>query len=83
MAAVDVKIIMAKIAIGAALAGGEFTFGIFDQNDTELYTASNDANGRIIFPAVQFSEIGVYKYTVKEIAAPIGCVGDSKVLCRV
>jgi len=68
---VDVKILMSKIAVGAKLVGGEFTFGLF-KNNVELYTAHNDASGLITFPAVHFDEEGEYHYTAKETDAPSG-----------
>jgi len=69
---VDVMLLMSKIAIGAPQTGGEFMFGIFNQGDTELYTATNDKTGLITFHAVRFTSPGVYHYTVKEISAPAG-----------
>lgn len=63
---VQVKLTMTKHAVGAPLAGGEFSFGLFDHHGAELYTTTNSANGQVIFPAVRFSQIGEYNYTVKE-----------------
>jgi len=66
----EMKIIMTKIALGAALEGGEFTFAIFDESGKELYTATNDVKGLITFPDLQFDRAGQFNYTVKEIHAP-------------
>ena len=67
---IDVKLVMSKIAVGAPLRGGEFHFAIFDQNFTRLYTATNDDNGLITFPALRFSSPGAYHYTVREYETP-------------
>ena len=74
---VDVTILMSKIAVGARLVGGEFTFGLFEDN-VELYTAQNSANGLITFPDVHFDAEGEYHYTAKETGAPDGWNVDTK-----
>jgi len=74
---IDVELIMSKIAIGSSLSGGEFTFGIFAQDDTELYRTTNDAAGLITF-TVRFSSVGSYHYTVKEILSPPDWDKDTK-----
>jgi len=76
---ISVKLIMSKIAIGASLKGEEFTFGLFDENNNELYIARNDANGLITFHAVNFSDEGNYKYEVRETAAQDGWERDTKI----
>ena len=76
---IDVKLLMSKIAVGAPLNGGEFTFGIFNQAGTQLYSVTNDATGLITFPAVRFTTPGTYKYTVRETLAPHGWTVDKTV----
>jgi len=68
---INSMLLMSKIAVGAPLVGGEFTFGIFEHGHSDpLYTATNDSKGLIKFTDVQFSATGEYNYTVKEIDAP-------------
>ena len=76
---VTITVIMAKIAIGAPLSGGEFIFSLNAEDDTQMYTASNDATGLITFPNVSFSSIGDYHYTAKEVSAPDGWERDNTV----
>ena len=67
----EVMLLMSKIAIGAPQVGGEFTFGIFEQGNTNpLYTATNDTKGLITFSTITFPTIGEFDYIVKEIDAP-------------
>ena len=76
---VSVTLLMSKMAIGAALVHDEFTFGIFEKDASDpLYTAKNDEKGLISFPAMLFSNIGEYNYTVKEIDAPADWEADTK-----
>jgi pilin isopeptide linkage protein len=51
---------------GAAIAKNGFTFGLYDDSGKLIANASNDENGNITFPAVIYSEAGVYHYTIKE-----------------
>ncbi|MCL2499664.1 MAG: hypothetical protein FWE90_04915 [Defluviitaleaceae bacterium] len=67
----NMNLYMSKIAIGAALVGGEFTFGIFEPDaSTPRYTAKNDKKGLITFPAIHFTATGQFHYIVKEIDGP-------------
>jgi len=76
---VTMTLLMSKIAIGAALVGGEFVFAILEENiTTPLYTATNDANGLITFSGLNFSTVGDFHYTVREIHAPAGWIADTR-----
>jgi pilin isopeptide linkage protein len=68
----DVQVMMSKIAVGVALEGGEFSFGLFNAAGQRMFTATNDKHGVIDFPHVQFSAPGVYNYSAREISAPEG-----------
>jgi pilin isopeptide linkage protein len=69
---VSVGLLMSKNTIGAPMAGGEFNFAIFDESGTQVNFASNSQSGLISFPAMEFTEPGIYEYTAKETFAPEG-----------
>lgn len=48
-------------------AAGEFKFALLDQNRSTVATASNDADGKIIFDNVKITSAGTYTYSIKEI----------------
>ena len=66
-----------KVLNGRALAAGQFTFGLYDQNGYRLQTATNDATGKVTFETIPYtyrdiraqnSEDGTatLTYTIKE-----------------
>ncbi len=55
-----------KVLVGKALADGQFTFKLVDEDGKE-YTFSHDENGKLEFPTLTFSETGTYTYTVYEV----------------
>jgi len=76
---IDIMLLMSKIAIGSHQIGGDFTFGIFEQDGSDpLYTATNDAKGLITFSGIHFENTGEFHYTVKEIDAPEGWETDDR-----
>ena len=49
-----------------ALQGADFTFTLVNTQDpTDAYTATNDADGNILF-SVEYTKTGVYTYTMQE-----------------
>ena len=52
---------------GRSPAAGEFKFALLDQNRSTVATASNDADGKIIFDNVKIANAGTYTYSIKEI----------------
>ena len=58
-----------KTAEGAILPEAEFSFGVYNQADKLVVTASNQADGTIKFPAILFKSAGTFHYTIKEITA--------------
>ena len=52
---------------GRSPAAGEFKFALLDQNRGTVATASNDADGKIIFDNVKIANAGTYTYSIKEI----------------
>ncbi|MBR2013373.1 MAG: VWA domain-containing protein [Clostridia bacterium] len=74
---VEIVLSAEKNLIGRALIEGEFTFGIYEQEDsaTPLLTARNAADGSVTFPAITKGVINgvldyeqTYDYYLKEIA---------------
>lgn len=60
-------ITMSKQLDGRALEAGEFTFELVDANGKQAATATNDANGTIVFKNVTYTTPGEYTYTVHEV----------------
>lgn len=58
----------------AALKGGEFTFNLYEGDLTAeqlkdkqpIQTAENGEDGTVIFPAINYTKAGEYKYTIVE-----------------
>ena len=65
-AATSVTLGASKVLNGKSLEDGEFSFTLEGEDGTQL-TAGNDANGMVVFPAIQYSETGTYKYTLSEV----------------
>lgn len=65
-AATSVTLGASKVLNGKSLEDGEFSFALEGEDGTRL-TAGNDANGMVVFPAIQYSETGMYQYTLSEV----------------
>lgn len=65
-AATSVTLGVSKVLNGKSLEDGEFSFALEGEDGTQL-TAGNDANGMVVFPAIQYSETGTYQYTLSEV----------------
>lgn len=57
-------------AEGETMTAGEFTFQLADDNGTVLSTATNDAEGHVLFETIRYTEedIGIHTYTITEVA---------------
>lgn len=55
-----------KTLAGRDMVEGEFTFELTDPEGNAV-TATNTATGSVVFPTVEFTEEGTYKYTVSEV----------------
>ena len=67
---VDVGIVAKKVLNGTNLTKGQFTFalkGTVNDEPVEL-TATNDADGNVVFPHLEFESAGTYTFTVSEVA---------------
>ena len=65
-AATSVTLGASKVLNGKSLEDGEFSFALEGEDGMRL-TAGNDANGMVVFPAIQYSETGTYQYTLSEV----------------
>ncbi len=55
-----------KTLSGRKLNKNEFTFVIKDSKGNEVDTATNNKDGKVVFQTLEFSEVGIYDYTVDE-----------------
>lgn len=65
-AATSVTLGALKVLNGKSLDAEEFTFVLTDEGGEQV-TATNDANGMVVFPAIDYKEPGTYKYTISEV----------------
>lgn len=65
-AATSVTLGASKVLDGKSLEADEFTFVLTDEGGKQV-TATNDANGMVVFPAIQYGEAGKYQYTIAEV----------------
>lgn len=66
----DVAIVAKKVLKGTTLTKGQFTFalkGTVNDEPVEL-SATNDAEGNVVFPNLEFTRAGTYTFTVSEVA---------------
>ena len=57
----------AKVLEGAELADGQFTFQMLDRDGEVFREARNDEGGAVTFPTVEFTQAGIYTYTIVEV----------------
>ena len=57
-----------KTLTGRELKDGEFVFAILDEEGLEVAAGTNDADGRIVFTAIEYTleDVGTHEYTVCE-----------------
>lgn len=64
--ATSVTLGASKVLNGKSLDAEEFTFVLTDEGGKQV-TATNDANGMVVLPAIQYGEAGKYRYTIAEV----------------
>lgn len=64
--AVQVTLEAAKKLEGRAMEAGEFLFRVTDADGNELATGRNDADGKVRFSAITFTQAGSYVLTLRE-----------------
>ena len=65
-AATSVTLGASKVLNGKSLDAEEFTFVLTDEGGEQV-TATNDVDGMVVFPAIQYGEAGTYQYTIAEV----------------
>lgn len=65
-AATSVTLGASKVLDGKSLEADEFTFVLTDEGGEQV-TATNDVNGMVVFPAIDYKEPGTYQYTIAEV----------------
>lgn len=65
-AATSVTLGASKVLNGKSLDAEEFAFVLTDEGGEQV-TATNDGNGMVVFPAIQYGEAGTYQYTIAEV----------------
>ena len=58
-----------KKYINASIEGGEFSYTLYNENDKELQTVTNDSTGKITFSPIEYNESDInkeHKYKIKE-----------------
>lgn len=74
-APVQATVVASKYMTGKALKAGDYTFTLVNDADPdESYTAANAADGTIPFPALTYTQAGVYTYTLRETKGSAGGV---------
>ena len=63
-----------KNLTGRELREGEFEFVLKNESGAAVETVKNAAGGKITFSAISFDKVGVYKYTISEVAGTLGGV---------
>lgn len=69
------KIAVTKSLTGRDLAAGEFSFELLevvDKEDKPVETVKNDANGKVTFSAIKYTEIGQHTYKLHEVKGDAG-----------
>jgi pilin isopeptide linkage protein/LPXTG-motif cell wall-anchored protein len=67
-AAGDIVLEASKQLDGKLLTAGQFNFELLDDQGTILQTKSNDASGNIYFDPINYTQVGTYNYTIREVA---------------
>lgn len=62
-----VQLIAQKHTLGAAQAGGEFSYELRDSTGNIISNTTNDADGSIVFPEVSIEDAGDYTFEIVEV----------------
>jgi streptococcal pilin isopeptide linkage domain len=71
---VNAQISAYKSTQGANMIAGQFTFGLYDEDGILVKTAANTSAGAlstVIFADINYTKVGIYKYTIKEITTSL------------
>lgn len=62
----ETAIVGNKVLEGRPLVAGEFEFELLDKNSKVAASGKNDANGKVVFSELEFTETGTFYYTMVE-----------------
>ena len=56
------------VGIGLASVANVFQFGVFDEDESLVAAATNNASGNVVFPLISYDneDVGIHVYTVRE-----------------
>ena len=70
-----------KVLEGKELKAGDFSFNLKDESGNVLQTKTNDAQGKVYFDSIEYTEAGLYQYTIEEVKGNLaGVTYDSHVI---
>ena len=61
------KFVAHKVLENKDLEANQFTFVLKDSNNTEIQRVYNNANGNVDFNSIDYTQTGVYNYTITEL----------------
>lgn len=61
-----------KVLEGQKIRNGQFSFELLDEEETVLQTATNNANGQIVFEEMTYEKVGVHNYLIREVKGSQG-----------
>ncbi|MBQ0079577.1 MAG: LPXTG cell wall anchor domain-containing protein [Eubacterium sp.] len=62
------KILVDDADSGRILKDQEFEFQLLDASNNEIQTVKNDGQGTVTFDEIEYTAVGTYNYTIKEVA---------------
>lgn len=72
-----------KVLTGRDLKAGEFTFQLVDANGNVIQEKTNNADGNIVFDAIEYDDTGNHTYTINEVQGDLGGVSYDNVPVKV
>ena len=70
-----------KVLEGRELKAGDFSFNLKDESGNVLQTKTNDAQGKVYFDPIHYTEVGTHSYTIEEVKGNLaGVTYDSHVI---
>ena len=80
------QIAVAKTLTGRKLKAGEFSFELVEGDGEDakvIETVKNDADGKVAFSAIKYTEVGQHTYTLREVKGNAGGIAYDKTVYTV